>query len=101
MGRIVNCLPDLMDRHGIKQKSLAEAAGLRYATLNAFCNTRSQNISFDTLGAILEGLNSITGKTYNAADILEYRDVPDETSEATASTSIPWQDIKAKLKRNL
>lgn len=65
-------LPEVMGRHRVKQAALAEAAGLRYATLNALYNGRSKGVDFDTLTSILDGLNALTGQVYTVADLLEY-----------------------------
>lgn len=72
MGHIHNALPEVMGRHRIKQATLAEAAGLRYATVNALYNGKTARVDFSTLAAILDGLNKLTGQKYNAADLLEY-----------------------------
>lgn len=97
MGNIRNALPEVMGRHRVKQAALAEAAGLRYATLNALYNGRSKGVDFDTLASILDGLNALTGESYTVSDLLEYEAPVEGTAhkfaeeEALALLSMdPW-----------
>lgn len=73
MGRINNALPEVMGRHRIKQATLAEAAGIRYATLNNLYNGKTERVEFETLAAILDGLYALTGRQYTVADLLAYQ----------------------------
>lgn len=82
MGYIRNALPEVMGRHRVKQAALAEAAGLRYATVNAFYNGKTERVDFSTLAAVLDGLNNLTGENYTAADLLEY--TPSTPAESDA-----------------
>ena len=103
-----------MGRHRVKQAALAEASGLRYATVNALYNGKTERVDFSTLAAVLDGLNTLTGKNYSVADLLAYEENgADETAAVLAdhpeileraqqlragtATLIPWQDVKAEL----
>lgn len=70
--RILNALPEVMGRHRVKQATLAEAANLRYATVNALYSGKTRRVDFDTLASILDGLNNLTGENYTVADLLKY-----------------------------
>jgi DNA-binding Xre family transcriptional regulator len=87
MATIHNALPEVMGRHRVKQAALAQAAGLRYATVNAFYNGKTERIDFETLAALLEGLNTLTGETYTTADVLKY--VPGDPQPALTAAGIP------------
>ena len=101
MGTIRNALPEVMGRHRIKQARLAEAAGIRYATLNALYNGRSKGVDFDTLAAVLDGLNTLTGKTYSVADLLAYERGHTEPGDAeeTAAVLADHPDILERIAR--
>ncbi|GAA5533399.1 helix-turn-helix transcriptional regulator [Deinococcus aluminii] len=81
MSRIRNALPELMGRHRIKQAALADAAGLRYATVNALYNGKTERVDFDTLAAVLDGLKALTGQRYTVGDLLEYSEAAPEAQE--------------------
>lgn len=86
MGQIRNILPEVMGRHRIKQTALAEAAGLRYATVNALYNGKTERVDFSTLAAVLDGLSVLTGERYTVADLLEYTPTDEaETAEVLAA----------------
>ena len=85
MGAIRNALPEIMGRHRVKQAALAEAAGLRYATLNALYNGRSKGVDFNTLAAVLDGLKALTGRRYTVGDLLEYGEAAPEMREEDAA----------------
>lgn len=74
MGRIRVRLPVVMAQHRIKQRQLAEAAGLRPATINALYNDQAKGIQWDTLAQILDGLRKLTGQHYAIGELLEYVD---------------------------
>ena len=88
MGQIRNILPEVMGRHRIKQTALAEAAGLRYATVNALYNGKTERVDFSTLAAVLDGLSVLTGERYTVADLLEYTPA-DEAETAEVLTDHP------------
>lgn len=88
MSKIRNALPELMGRHRIKQAALAEAAGLRYATVNALYNGKTERVDFDTLASVLDGLRALTGRRYTVGDLLEYSEadaVPPGPAEVQAA----------------
>ncbi|KEF34098.1 hypothetical protein RDMS_09015 [Deinococcus sp. RL] len=87
MGAIRNALPELMGRHRIKQTALAEAARLRYATVNALYNGKTERVDFGTLAAVLDGLNALTGQRYTVGDLLEY--TPAGEGERLTAAGIP------------
>ncbi|MFB9992702.1 helix-turn-helix domain-containing protein [Deinococcus oregonensis] len=80
MGSIRNALPEIMERQRIKQTALAAAAGLRYATVNALYNGKTERVDLDTLTDILDGLYALTGQIYTVADLLEYTPSADVTT---------------------
>lgn len=88
MATIHNALPEVMGRHRVKQAALAQAAGLRYGTVNAFYNGKTERIDFETLAALLEGLNTLTGEAYTAADLLKY--VPSDQQPALTAAGVPY-----------
>lgn len=96
MGHIRNALPEVMGRHRVKQAALAEAAGLRYATVNALYNGKTERLDFSTLAAVLDGLHSLTGEHYTAADLLEYTP-PTPEEEDTHLLSSSTSDLRAEL----
>ncbi len=63
MASLLNTLPEVMGRHRIKQAALFEAAGQRYATVNALYNGKTQRVDFKTLAAVLEGVNTLTASS--------------------------------------
>ncbi len=87
MGSIQNKLPEVMGRHRVKQAALAEAAGVRYATLNNVYNDKTRRIDFDTLASILDGLYILTGHQYTVADLLAYDPAVNETALLDASAA--------------
>lgn len=98
MGHIRNALPEVMGRHRVKQAALAEAAGLRYATVNALYNGKTERVDFSTLAAVLDGLNSLTGQSYTAADLLEYKSESGDSDE-TAAVLADHSDILDRVAR--
>lgn len=61
-----------MGRHRIKQSDLAQAGGLRYATLNDLYNGKSKRVDFATIAGLIAGLRRLTGRDYSVGDLLEY-----------------------------
>ena len=61
-----------MGRHRIKQTELAQASGLRYATINDLYNGKSKRIDFATMGGVILGLRRISGHPYTVGDLFEY-----------------------------
>lgn len=75
MSHIRSRLPVVLAEHRIKQRQLAEAAGIRQATISQLYNESGKGVQFDTLTSIIEGIEKLTGKRYTVGDLLEY--VPD------------------------
>jgi DNA-binding Xre family transcriptional regulator len=88
MAKIMNALPEVMGRHRVKQAALAEASGLRYATVNALYNGKTERVDFTTLAAVLDGLNNITGESYTVADLLKY--TPGQQEPALTAAGVPY-----------
>lgn len=74
MAVIKNHLPEVMGRHRIKQAELAQAGGLRYATVNALYNGKTERIDFTTMAGVITALRGITGHSYTVGDVFEYQD---------------------------
>lgn len=72
MGAIHFKLSEVMGRHRIKQRQLAEAARVRPAAINALYHGDRERVDVGQLAAILDGLNSLTGQHYTVSDLLEY-----------------------------
>lgn len=64
-------LSEILGRHRISQRQLAQRAGLRTATVSALYNERVKGVEFGTLAAIVNALQELTGQPYTAADLLE------------------------------
>ena len=97
MGNIRNALPEIMGRHRIKQTALAEAAGLRYATVNALYNGKTERVDFDTLAAVLDGLHTLTGKTYTVSDLLEYKAASSGPADESALMAGAADELRGQL----
>lgn len=112
-GTIQFKLSEVMGRHRIKQRQLAEAAQIRPAAINALYHGNRERVDVDQLAAILDGLHALTGESYTVADLLEYtpaeddetaailRDHPDilnrvKRLEAGESRLIPIEEVAAK-----
>lgn len=74
MGDIQIHLTEVMGRHRIKQTELAQASGLRYATVNDLYNGKSTRLDLTTMAGVVAGLRQITGHPYTVGDIFEYRE---------------------------
>lgn len=88
-----------MGRHRVKQTALAEASGLRYATVNALYNGKTERVDFSTLAAVLDGLNTLTGKHYGVADLLAYEEAAEFDAAETAAVLADHPEILERLKR--
>lgn len=88
-------LADLLRRHGITQKKLAEAAQMRPATLNALVKGKTGRVEISTLVAIVAGLKKL-GVQANVGDLLQVQDVPDDAEQAARERALrllggePW-----------
>lgn len=72
MGLIEIKLSEVMGRHRIKQRQLADVAKVRPAAINALYHGDRDRVDVQQLASILDGLNSLTGEHYTVADLLEY-----------------------------
>ncbi|CAM3991672.1 helix-turn-helix domain-containing protein [Deinococcus frigens] len=116
MGVIEFKLNEVMGRHRIKQRQLAEAARIRPAAVNALYHGTRERVDMGQLAAVLDALNALTGKAYTVADLLEYTPADGDAEETAAvladhpdilervrrleageSKLIPWHDLKAEL----
>ena len=88
-------LADLLRRHGITQKRLAEAADMRPATLNALVRGKTGRVEIGTLLAVVAGLRKL-GIQANVGDLLRVEDVPDDAEQAARERALrllggePW-----------
>lgn len=115
MGMIQFRLSEVMGRHRIKQRQLAEASKVRPAAVNALYHGTRERVDMGQLAAVLDGLNTLTGERYTVADLLEYTpgnpqddetaailaDHPDilertQRLESGQSKLIPIEDVAAK-----
>lgn len=81
-GTIEFKLSEVMGRHRIKQRQLAEAASVRPAAINALYHGTRERVDVEQLAAVLDGLHALTGQQYTVADLLQYR--PAEEDETAA-----------------
>ncbi len=72
-------LSEILGRHRVSQRQLAEQAGIRPATVGALYNERVKGIDFSTLAALLDALHTLTGERYTVCDLLKH-----ESEEASA-----------------
>ena len=88
-------LSNLLQRYGISQKQLADAAEMRPATLNALVNARTQRVEIGTLVAVVGGLRKL-GIQADVGDLLQVQDVPDDEQVAARERALkllggePW-----------
>lgn len=81
MGVIHFKLSEVMGRHRIKQRQLAEVAKVRPAAINALYHGDRERVDVGHLAAILDGLHTLTGQRYTVGDLLEYSEAAPETEE--------------------
>ncbi|SEI91525.1 DNA-binding transcriptional regulator, XRE family [Deinococcus reticulitermitis] len=88
-------LAELLRRHNISQKQLAEAAGMRPATVNALFRARIERVELGTLVDLVTGLRRL-GIKADVGDILQVVDEPDEAEQAARERALrllggePW-----------
>lgn len=70
MTQIRVLLPQLLAQRRVNRRQLAEAAGLRYGTLNDVYNGKHRP-SLDTLESVISGLEKLTGEKVELAELLE------------------------------
>lgn len=63
-------LPELLAQHRLNRRRLSQQVGLRYATLNDVYSGKRRP-SLDTLEAILNGIEQLTGQPVALGDLLE------------------------------
>lgn len=100
MGQIRSALPEIMGRHRIKQAELAQAGGLRYATVNALYNGKTERMDFGTLAAVLDGLKVLTGRRYTVGDLLHYDEAMPNAQEVDTGhlLSVGADELRAQLR---
>ena len=88
-------LAELLRRHNISQKRLADAAGMRSATVNAIFHGRVERVEIGTLVDLVTGLRRL-GVEADVGDILQVVDRPDQTEQAARERALrllggePW-----------
>ena len=72
-GTIVCVLSEVMGRHRISQTALAQACGLRPATIHALYHDRTSSVTWDVLARLLMGLQALTHEPYEMGDVFRLR----------------------------
>lgn len=98
MGVIQFRLSEVMGRHRIKQRQLAEASKVRPAAVNALYHGTRERVDMSQLAAVLDGLNTLTGERYTVADLLEYMPGNPQADETAAILS-DHPDILERTRR--
>lgn len=75
MGRFETRLHVVLAENRLSQRKLADAAGLRPATVSQVASSTEKSVHLKTLLSILDALKKLTGKTYTLDDIVQY--IPD------------------------
>lgn len=99
MGQIEFKLSEVMGRHRINQRQLAEAARVRPAAINALYHGARERVDVEQLAAVLDGLNTLTGRTYTVADLLEYTPAADGDAVETRAVLADQPDILERTAR--
>ncbi|GGO38352.1 helix-turn-helix domain-containing protein [Deinococcus humi] len=71
--KIVCVLSEVMGRHRINQTALAQASGLRPATIHALYHDRTTSVTWDVLARLLVGLQTLTNEAYEIGDVFRLR----------------------------
>lgn len=88
-------LAELLRQHNVSQKQLAEAAGMRPATVNAIFHGRVERVEIGTLVNLVTGLRRL-GVKADVGDILQVVDKPSEAEQAARERALrllggePW-----------
>jgi len=86
-------LAELLRQHRLTQKQLADAAGMRPATLNAIFNARVERVEINTLVELVTGLRRL-GVQADVGDLLRVVEVPDEEAARARALQLlggePW-----------
>lgn len=69
-------LKDVLDLHGVSQRQLADAAGLRQATISHLSSGRAGGIEFSTAARLIDGLYLCTNRRYEMGDLFVYHGTP-------------------------
>lgn len=64
-------LSEVMGRHRISQKALAEASDVRVASIHAMYHERTESVTLVMLASVLTGLRNLTGVSYGVSDLLK------------------------------
>ncbi|CAM4059512.1 helix-turn-helix transcriptional regulator [Deinococcus marmoris] len=72
-GTIVCVLSEVMGRHRVSQTALAQATGLRPATIHALYHDRTSSVTWDVLARLLMGLHALTHEPYEMGDLFRLR----------------------------
>ena len=72
-GTIICVLSEVMGRHRVSQTALAQACGLRPATIHALYHDRTNSVTWDVLARLLLGLQALTGEPYDMGDVFRLR----------------------------
>lgn len=70
MTQIRVLLPQLLAQRRVNRRQLAEAAGIRYATLSDVYNGKHRP-SLETLESVMTGLEKLTGEKVELTELLE------------------------------
>jgi len=65
-------LRERLDELAITPYQLSKTSGVSLTTMYAIVHDRTKRIDKDTLDALLNGLNDLTGKTFEVSDVLGY-----------------------------
>ena len=80
-------LGEVMAQRRVNRKQLSDATGIRYATLSDVYSGKRRP-TLETLEAVLNGLESLSGRPVALTDVLEVVDVPAEVDAETRA----WMD---------
>lgn len=65
-------LQETMDRHGITQKTLSEASGVRMNTIRDLRVGVPKALTVEKLDALIHGINTLTGEHYGFEAVMTY-----------------------------
>lgn len=94
-GHIRIGLAELLRRHHVSQKQLAQAANMRPATINAIVHANVERVELGTLADLISGLRHL-GVSAEVGDILQFVEQPDEAQRAAHERALrllggePW-----------
>ncbi len=64
-------LKSYLDANNLTPYKLIKASGLTQTTIYAIAQSKPSEVRFDTLTMIIRGLEKLTGKTVEIADVIE------------------------------